>query len=244
MKLVLNTVRAAAAIAILSLPFAAHADDSYVAYTAALPPYTLGNDLEAPGMAHELVLELSARTGIDIKIEYLPWGRAQTMVQETPNSILFSATRSAAREDLYSWITLMAEPREVFVSMGETINSLEEANGAASIVVLDNTPRHGRLTEAGLTNIQTAREAQLAARMLNGGRVEAWYTFDHRAAFVFNREGFDPATLVFGEAQRSPQNWMAAHPDFDPAIAAQLDAAMAEIRADGTYASILNRYIN
>lgn len=244
MKFILNAVRTAAAIAILNLPLAASAEDTIMAYTAVLPPFTLGNDLELPGVAHELVEEMSTRTGIDIQIEYLPWARAQTTVQETPNTILFSATRSAAREDLYSWITLMAEPREVFVSTSRVINSLEEANDAGSIVVLDNTPRHGRLTEAGLTNIETAREAQLAARMLNGGRVEAWYTFDHRAAFVFKSEGFDPTTLVFGEAQRSPKNWMAAHPDFDPSIAAQLDAAMAEIRADGTYDAILKRYIN
>lgn len=238
-----KTMRLCAVVAALFAGAPAVAD-TFTAYTAVLPPYTLGNDLDQPGVSHELVQEISARTGIDIQIEYLPWGRAQETVQNTPNSILFTATRSAAREELYSWITLMAEPREVFVTTGATINSFDEANTAGTIVVLDNTPRQNRLNEAGVADVEAAREAPLAARMLNGGRVVAWYTFDHRAAFVFNVEGFDPGQLVFGEAQRSPQNWMAAHIDFDPEVAAQIDAAMQEIRDDGTYDEILNRYIN
>lgn len=244
MKQFFRALRFSALVAALTYSSAALAEDPIMAYTGVLPPYTLGSDLEQPGVAHELVMEMSKRSGVDIQIEYLPWGRAQTTVQQTPGSILFSATRSASRENLYSWITLMAEPREVFVTTAEQINSFDQATGLNAIVVLDNTPRHGRLSEAGLTNLTAVREAQLAARMLNGGRVGSWYTYDHRAAFVFNSEGFDPSVLVFGEAQRQPQNWMAAHPDFAPDLAARLHAAMEEIREDGTYDAILKRYIN
>lgn len=239
-----NFLRAGALLGAVLAGTPTLAADPIMAYTAVLPPYTLGADPDAPGAAHEMVEEISSRTGIEIQIEYLPWGRAQATVQETPNTILFAATRSEAREPLYSWITLMVEPREVFVTVGEPLNSFTDAADAGLVVVLDNSPRHGRLEREGLANVEPVRETQLAARMLNGGRVVAWYTFDHRAAFVFSSEGLDPSTLTFGEAQSSPQNWMAAHPDFDPAIAAQIDAAMADMRADGTYDEILSRYIN
>lgn len=226
----------------LSAQSAIAADTIINAYTAVLPPYTLGADEAAPGISHELLVEMGKRAGVDIEIVYMPWKRAQATVQNTPNSLLFTATRTAAREELYGWVTLMVAPREVFVTTGAVIESYDAAASSGTIAVLDGTPRQRKLDENGVGDVEVVREANLAARMLNGGRVVGWYTFDQRAAAVFKSEGFDPAQLVFGPEISQSQNWLASSLEFDPAVAEALAQALESIRADGTYDAILAKY--
>lgn len=233
---------AAASLAFIVSTTTVQAASTITAYTAVLPPYTLGADQTNPGISHELIVEMASRAGVELQVKYMPWKRAQTIVQETPNTLLFTATRSAAREPLYGWVALMAEPNEVFVTTEGTIEDYENASDLKAVVVLDGTPRHRRLSENGLSNIETAQEAKMAARMLNAGRVGAWYTFDQRAAAVFKAEGMDPGQLVFGPALNQPKNWLASNLEFDPAVAERLAAALDEMRADGTYDKILAKY--
>ena len=234
------------AVAVTAICLAAQgaiaADTIINAYTAVLPPYTLGGDEAAPGISHELLVEMGKRAGLDIEIVYLPWKRAQETVQSTPNSLLFTATRTAAREELYGWVTLMVEPREVFVTTGKVIESYDAAASIGTIAVLDGTPRKRKLDENGVGDLEVVREANLAARMLNAGRVVGWYTFDQRAAAVFKSEGLDPSQLVFGPALSEPKNWLASSLEFDPVVAEALVQALASIRADGTYDTILAKY--
>ncbi|GAA6182604.1 hypothetical protein NBRC116594_40420 [Shimia sp. NS0008-38b] len=214
------------------------------AYTGALPPYTIDGTAELPGISHELLLEMGARAGVDIKIEYLPWKRAQKTVQETPNAMLFTATRTAKREALYGWIVEMAAPQEVFVTTDQSVDSFESGAGLSSVAILDGTPRERQLNDQGLTNLYPVQNTSNAAKMLNAGRVNAWYTLNQRAAWVYKTEDLDPADLVFGAPQRTLSNWLASNLEFDPAIAASLAKALDDMRADGTYDAILAKYLN
>jgi len=217
--------------------------DAVKAYTAELPPYTIAPDLEKPGIAHEILLMMGKRAGVDIEIIYVPWARAQKEVQDTPNTLLFAATRSKNREDLYSWITLMAEPAEVFVTRnGAKIDSYDDAKSLGTVIVLADTPREKKLRDNGITNVKPVKKLELAARILNGDRADAWYTYDQRAAAIYKQEGFDPAELVFGKVLAEPKNWLASNKSFDPEISAKLGAAMDAIRADGTYAMVVDKY--
>ncbi|MQQ07606.1 transporter substrate-binding domain-containing protein [Epibacterium sp. SM1979] len=241
MKTKLLQIMAAAAI---TLSGAVAQAETYIAYTASLPPYTIAADADMPGISHELLTEMANRAGVEIDIQYLPWKRAQATVQKTPNSLLFTASRSAAREDIYGWVVEMVSPREAFVTTSAPVNSLEEGAALSRIAILAGTPRERRLNEAGFTNLQASKDTQTAARLLEGGRVEAWYTLDQRAAFVFKSEGFDPSQLTFGEPTRVNSNWLASNKEFPADVSAALAAALDEMRADGTYDAILAKYLN
>ena len=214
------------------------------AYTGELPPYTISADAPNPGISHELLTEMAKRAGVDLKIEYLPWKRAQVTVQKTPNALLFTATRTQKREPLYGWVVEMAAPSEVFVTTSASVDSFEAGAALDRVAVMGGTPRERRLDENGLANAQHTKDTATAARLLEHDRVDAWYTLDQRAAYVFKSEGFDPASLVFGAPQRTTSNWLASNLEFDPEIAAKLAAALEEMRADGTYDAVLAKYLN
>lgn len=229
-------------VAALTLAPAAKAE-AITAYTGALPPYTIAADAAAPGISHELLVEMSKRSGVEIEIKYLPWKRAQTTVLSTPNTMLFTATRTASREEQYNWIVEMAAPEEVFVTLKQPINSYDEGRALERVAIKSGTPRDKELAAQGLTNLAPVNDVSIAAKQLAAGRVTAWYTLNQRAAFVFKSEGLDPSQLVFGTPQRKLSNWLASNPEFDPEIAAKLAQALDEMRADGTYDAVLKKYL-
>ena len=55
-------------------------------------------------IAVDLLKEIWAEMGVnEQKIQVQPWARAYNLAQKEKNTVLFSTTRSAARESLFKW---------------------------------------------------------------------------------------------------------------------------------------------
>ncbi|WP_282077658.1 substrate-binding periplasmic protein [Epibacterium ulvae] len=214
------------------------------AYTAVLPPFTLGTEKEMPGISHEILTEMANRADVKISIEYVPWKRAQVFVQETPNTLLFTAGRSTAREPLYHWVTEFLTTDEIFATTSAPVNSIDEARQLSQIAVLDGSPKQKQLSALGLTNIYSATTTSAAARLLGSNRVDAWYTFDHRVLHAMKAEGLDPKSVTIGAPIQTSSLWLAAHLEFDKEVSETLTNALREMRMDGSYEAIVSKYLN
>lgn len=75
------------------------------------PPFNMPGDKpgEVRGLAAEIVQQLLARTGRAYQIRLYPWQRALSAAQNTPDSCVFSTSRTPERESLYSWVGPLAE---------------------------------------------------------------------------------------------------------------------------------------
>lgn len=228
-----------------SLVISLYSNTSYAepikALTASLPPFSIS--AEKHGIAHDLVMEISRRSGIKIEIEYVSWKRAQTLTQNTPNTLIFAIGRTETREPLYKWVTELEQAKTVFVTTNNKINSFEEAQKLDNITVLANTPRERKLEKEGFNNYSALQRVELCARVLNGDRADAWYTIDTRAQYVFKEDGLDMNKLIFGEPTNILPLWLAAHPDFDQDVADKLSTAMESIKADGSIEGISQTYL-
>lgn len=77
-------------------------DLNYV--TEIYPPFNFEKNGELKGIAVDFLKEVWSEMGIvEQKIEVLPWARAYKLVQTKKNTVLFSTTRSAARESMFKW---------------------------------------------------------------------------------------------------------------------------------------------
>jgi len=88
-------------------------------YTENLPPLNMRNEEtnRAMGFSVDIVEELLERTGIrpvDGKIKVYPWARAYKILQNSPNVMLFSMTRTENRENLFKWVGPIS-PRTVWL---------------------------------------------------------------------------------------------------------------------------------
>ncbi len=94
---------------LLSFPiFSVHAEEFKI-FTEAMPPYNYEDEvtLEAKGFSVEIVKELLKRTKITLtggKIHVWPWARAYELIQIEKNVMLFSMTKSKARENMFKWV--------------------------------------------------------------------------------------------------------------------------------------------
>ena len=214
---------------------------TFTAYTASLPPFTIS--MKQMGIGHELVTELSKRTGHTFNIKYKPWKVAQSSAQKDPNGLIFSISRTSSREPLYNWLVELTQAGTTFVTLGKPINSLDEARTLSKIAVLGGTPREKQLKKEGFTNFESKPYTSVTARFLNSKKVDAWYTLDARAKYVFKSMKFDTNKLVLGKAIKTTKLWLAGNKSIDMSIKKDLEKAMAEIKSDGTYDKILKKYL-
>jgi ABC-type amino acid transport substrate-binding protein len=72
--------------------------------------------------------------------------------------------------------------------------------------------------------------------------VDAWYTLDHRAFYAIKSLGGSTKNLTLGTPLGSTEIWVASSKEFDPAISAALVVALDDMRADGTFDKIMQKY--
>ena len=105
-------------------------------YTEEMPPYNYQDTVtgQPVGFSVDIVKELLKRTGIkpaEGKINIYPWARAYHIIQNEKNVMLFSMTRTEAREDLFKWVGPIASRTVWFWKLKDRkdiiVNSLEDA---------------------------------------------------------------------------------------------------------------------
>ncbi|BBQ54171.1 hypothetical protein WP2S18C03_32520 [Aeromonas veronii] len=69
------------------------------------PPFNMqGEGGKIVGLSTEVVEELFKRAGVEYKITLMPWKRAYEDTLSTPNTALYSTTRTPERETLFKWV--------------------------------------------------------------------------------------------------------------------------------------------
>lgn len=81
-----------------------------IIYTENYPPYNLLDDEgDVVGLATEKVHQVMEATGLDYEIKLVPWARAVHFTQNNSNALIYSITRTPAREDSFDWLVPLAE---------------------------------------------------------------------------------------------------------------------------------------
>lgn len=84
--------------------------DPLIIYTENYPPYNLlDDDGEVVGLATEKVRQVMASSGLEYEIRLVPWSRAVHYTQNNSNALVYSITRTPARERKFDWLVPLAE---------------------------------------------------------------------------------------------------------------------------------------
>ena len=93
-------------------------------FTEHLPPYQIQDkEGKLSGLTIDIFNELIQITGDIPKIQIMPWARAFRDVQTTPNSLIFSMTRTPEREDKFLWVGDILEFHPYFWGLRERFNN-------------------------------------------------------------------------------------------------------------------------
>ena len=109
------------AVSLIGLPGAVSAQtvDDLTFITEDYPPFNFERDGKRQGIAVDALAEMLAlagarKTRADIKV--WPWARGYETALKEKNTVLFSTTRTEAREGLFKWVGPIMPSRIVLVA--------------------------------------------------------------------------------------------------------------------------------
>ncbi|MBH9553710.1 substrate-binding periplasmic protein [Inhella gelatinilytica] len=237
-----------------ALPVAAQAPSvaaspALQAFTENLPPLNYEDERSARGFSVELLEAMAAQAKLGVSIKVLPWARAIQTAQHTPNSVLFSLTRTAEREAQYLWVGPISDRRIMVYQLARSqpiaARSLDDLRSLRVGAVRESATAR-QLEEQGFGAgrlLDLAPDYGANVRKLLAGRVDvivsqdwtvAWHLAQHRLPFSTVR-----AVMPY-DADKS--YWFGLRLDTDPAVVQRLQAALDTLRKDGRYDRLRGRY--
>ncbi|MDR5873668.1 ABC transporter substrate-binding protein [Halomonas sp. CUBES01] len=173
-------------------------------------------------------------------ILYYPWVRGYELAQGAPNTVLFSTTRTPAREAHFKWVGPIARDRVVLLAWQDetaTPLSLDAAirQRLRVAVIREDIGAHA-LQEAGYPAelLRPAIDNHSALHMLRRGRVDLWAYSDDVARWIATQEAVDHERLKAVHTLSQSRLYFAVNPATDPRLVERLQQALDDVRAQQT----------
>lgn len=228
--------------------FAADIDDIRF-MTEELPPFNMkGTDGVACGIAVDVLAEMLQRVGSSKTardVEVLPWARGYKEVQSTPNTCLFSMTYSDERKPMFKWVGPMSATKTAVIALkskGLKIGSEADLADLSAGVIKDDIGDE-LAQKVGMTKIGRTADNLQNVKKLNSGRIDVWIYEESVAQWQLKDMGFNPADYETVYTLSEGDLYYAFHKDTDQGLIDELQKALDDIKADGTYQSIIDKYL-
>ncbi len=220
--------------------------DSLLLVTEDFPPYNYARDGEAAGLSTEVLLAMLKSLGsslgrADIKI--LPWARGYWFLQERPNTLLYSVTRTPERERLFKWVGPIAQNKNVLLARKDrhiVLGSLEEAKAFRIGAVRDDAGGQ-LLMAAGIGNETLDVSGDPRANMLKlaRNRIDLFAYPETVAQWICKAEGLSPDDFESVYVLHQGELYFALNKKTPEAIVRTLQEALDGLKQRGEIDTIL-----
>ncbi|WP_428503338.1 substrate-binding periplasmic protein [Roseateles sp.] len=254
----LGSVCGTGLLSALGMSHSAHASglaatgiSSLQAFTEHLPPLNFQDEGgRAAGFSTELLQLMAAKARTQVDIQVQPWPRAVQAAGALPNSILYSLTRLPERESKYRWVGPISERRIMLYSLSkrrdiQPLKDLRDLRDLKVGVVRESAA--ARLLQA--EGLRPGEELELALddgsnlRKLLASRMDLIVLLDWAAAWHLKQLRLDYSTLrPVLELDSRHSYWYGLHLDSDERVVQTLQTALDQLRSEGRYARLRQRY--
>jgi polar amino acid transport system substrate-binding protein len=205
------------------------------------PPASMKAGDHVVGRETDKVREIMARTGTDYKIDLLPWKRAYTMALSQPQTCVYSTSRTPERDRLFKWVGPTDEAEWVFWGRADhefPLKTLEDAR-KLRIGTYNGDARDEYLRSRGF-NVDPATNDLVNPQKLLMGRIDLWAVGMRSGVQLppYEWTGKVVPLLVFNRVKV----YLACNPSVPDELIARLNAALDEMRRDGTLARLARQY--
>lgn len=213
--------------------------------TEEYPPFNYTEDGNLTGLATEVVRELATKVGNSAAIEVKPWARAYKMIEKEDGLILYSMTRTEAREGLFKWVGPVASNTWVFFAKkgsGISLGSLEDAKGVGKIGTYNQDAAEIFLKEQGFTNIDSVPDDTLNVPKLMAGRIDLWIVGELQGIYKAKLKGVSDQLEKVMDVKET-QLFIAFSKNTPDDVIAKWQAALDGMKADGSFDAIVKKYL-
>lgn len=242
----------AAAASLLCVP-PVTAEPALRVVTEEFPPYNLTDaGGRVTGFSTEVVQAVLKELGVVAEIQSMPWARAYDLALNDANVLIYSITRTAARDALFQWVGRVA-PSDwfLFALAGRDVplSTLAEAM-KYQIATVNQDAGEQYLLQHGFVlgrNLQSSNRYELNLQKLMRGRVDLWIANDLVARHLVRQGGADPDRLLERALALPDLGSEGLHMAFSrrtpAATVERFRRALELVKRNGTYETLRQRWL-
>ncbi|MGY5450618.1 substrate-binding periplasmic protein [Agarivorans sp. MS3-6] len=218
--------------------------NTYTVYSINAPPLTMLN-IEKAGIVGDVVIEAFQRLGHQVKLEELPWKRAQRIVSQGDNTFIMPLALLPSREASFTWIAYIMDLERSFATTHLAINSYPQAHAQLTkIGVGQGSAQANILRSKGFSKSQIVeiKIGPAAAQMLQLGRIDAWFNGTPESIWYWNQQ-FPKKSLIIGNAVESNSLFLAASKKADAELVQALALTIQHLHDEGFVEKTKQRYL-
>ena len=214
------------------------------------PPYNYMENGQVVGFSTKVVEEVVRKAGLQGNPKLYTWSRAYKIVSDEENTLIYTITRNTVRENLFKWVGPLAS-RTIFLFMLKERKDIEiNSLGDAKKYIIGVTRDDGfsldlmkKGFEIGKNLYPVSKEEQNIEKLFTG-RVDLVGNVELSMVHIVKSLGldFNKLTKVY-ELPEKYAYYMALNKKTSDTIVNKLQKALDEIKQNGTYQSIKNKYL-
>lgn len=228
----------------LCLSFPVVALERLTYYTEDYPPFNYGLGGQLEGYSVELLEAIFAEADANLDrshVRLVPWARGYFAALNQHNTVLFSTTRTPARESLFKWVGPISPDRVVLLAHRDNQKPLQNLNDLTEhqrhVVVIRDDIGAQRLLEEGVPEdrLHYAINNTSALAMLAAGRIDYWAYGESVAQWLMEQQGYDVSEFVSIYTLNEAELYFALHPETDQELVQKMQNALHKVRANGLF---------
>ena len=225
----------------------ARAEKSLRLVTEDFAPFGYLEDNRLIGIGPEIV---SAMKDVikrnDLQIEVLPWKRAYTLAKDQPNIGIFSLARNDHREPLFKWVGPLYTMRDYLFARQDfdgDINTLEDTEKYGRILLQSSGPQELEFKDKGFTNYLGIFNVEKMLPLLLSQRGEFLILPDVAFIHQLNTLGLSPESFKPVKNLGQIDFYLGFSAETSDEVVSEWAGALDKIKADGTWQSIIDRFM-
>jgi polar amino acid transport system substrate-binding protein len=227
--------------------------DDLTILTEEYPPFNFTVDASRQGIATDALIEMLKLSGSNqtrADIGFQPWARAYNLAVNHENVLLFSTTRTEAREELFKWVGPILKSKFVLFARKDAelkISSISEINERKLRVgVVLHDVGEQMLLSQGLEKSRLYRynHGTHMVKMLHNNRIDLLAYGQIATRWFLLDQGYDPTDFEEVYFLQKSDYYYALNSKTDDRIVEQLQTAFDQIRDSGKLDEIIRRYLD
>ncbi|MDM8540110.1 ABC transporter substrate-binding protein [Desulfococcaceae bacterium HSG9] len=230
-------------LCLVALSHRSYAVEKVEIITCECPPLSYELNGRAEGPSVDIVKHIQKRINTNENIRVYPWARGYKIVQEQPNVVLFSTTRTKQRENMFKWVGPIVEKRFSFhARKGSTIkiNNLKDAKKYLIGVVHDSNNEQF-LIYNGFKKLSLVTVENQNLLKLQKNRIDLWYTDTAQSSALMAKYSLEGMAEEIYVVQKS-RSYYAFNLKTPDSIVKKWQNALNHLRKTGTVLNILKKY--
>jgi len=218
--------------------------------TEHFPPYQIYKNNTLTGISVDLIQEIQTRLQTNYPIEVLAWNDAYQKTLKNKDYIIFSIGRTIDREKEFQWVGPINQIKYIFFKNSNNkikIRNLSDAKAVDTILVSKNDLSHQVLSKLGFTNLTVVdyfSNEKNILKLANSDKNILWAAGHQSGLYkvhLLGQEEKVKATMTNKPVASTTLN-IAFNKNVDSAIVKKWQDVLNEIKLDGTYQNIVNKY--